>query len=461
MCGPASLSIALGRLGVYRSPPDIASQCKVTTRGITMTDLERDANRAPLISARVRRSSWAELRRLDGVAVLHVMENHFVAVDPRKAPDGQVRIYEPEKPMQWWPRAKLEEIWRGEAIEITRMPAAADANAGGACIDWVECYIDQGILAKDVDVAHYEFAFRNVGGKDLEIGDIHRSCGCMDHKLSQTRLAPGESAVISLSVDLRNTQGFMGHYAVVNTNDAACPKSVLKMSGGVPRARVLSSDIIHLEELPRGGKVAQQFYVADSLFNGFTIREVRFVPHGNSNINQHLTCVSTHERLGADAKDVSGFAVTARDYVVRLSFNATSQCPVGPFQGDVMVVLEADGVMTTHQVAVEGSIVHDVHSVPRLALIAVDAKGAGSATIQLRSRAKNEIRVAKMWLDNPDWLQVRRDGENGHGDSKYVITAQQSVIEAGAAPLQRNAYFELNDGSIVSVPVALFKPPHQ
>src|SRR5262249_19327555 len=122
---------------------------------------------------------------------------------------------------------------------------------------------------------------------------------------------------------------------------------------------------------------------------------------------------------------------------------------------------EADGVVRTHKVALEGRIVQDVHPVPSLALITVDPKGIGSATIQLRSHSQHAIAVVKMWSDSPQSLKVGRDSEAAAAERKYTITAQVSGIIPGDAPLQRTAFFELENGSVVSVPVALFRPPQQ
>jgi hypothetical protein len=464
MCGPASLSVALGRIGVNRLPVDVASACKVTAAGVALTDLERDANATGLVNARPGRLSWDELSRLDGVAVLFVNGNHYIAVDPRQAADGDVeagklRVYEPDRPAQWWAREQLETIWRGEALVLTRQPARVDEAQGGPCIDWDECFVDQGVL-RNTRHAHYRFSFRNAGTSELVIGEIQRSCGCSKHTVSQERLAPGQSAIIEAEVNLQGTEGYFHHYVTVQTNDAINPMSVLTMAGGVPRARVVSSDWIRLEDLPQGGTASKKFYVADPGFNGAKIREARFVPRGASGLEKHLSCSISHDLLGDDAKRASSsvFRATPRDYGVLLAFEASTACPAGPFQGEVKLVLEADGVVTTHKVDIEGTIVHDVHPVPRVALITVDREGSGSATIGLRSHSGKEVAVVKTWSNNPNSMKITpRIAEVGK--KEYLITAHEADVMPGAAPLQRAAFFELADGSVASVPVAVFRPP--
>ena len=464
MCGPVSLSVALGRLGINKLPADVASQCRVTSQGVALRDLEHVANSTRLVSACARRLTWEELSRLDGVAVLFVKGSHFLAADPRPAPPGAaetatVRIYEPARPVQQWTREKLEEIWGGEALVINRRAAGVDEVQGGACIDWEECFIDQGVL-RNTPRAHYRFSFRNVGSSELVIGEIQRSCGCSKQTLSQKRLAPGQSAVLEAEVDLHGTEGYFQHYVAIQTNDATSPLSILRMAGGVPRVRVLSSDVIRTEDLPQGGKASQRFYVGDPGFSGVKIREARFVPPSSSAIGKHLSCVVSYDLLGEEAQRVAvGFRARPSDYVVQLTFEASTVCPLGLFQGEVRVVLEADGIVTTHKVVIEGMIVLDVYPVPRVALITLDSEGTGRATIQLHSHLKKGVGVVRMWSDSPNSLKIQPKGQSRAAIGEYMITAQVSDVIAGAAPLQRAVFFELDDGSVRSVPVALFRPP--
>jgi len=464
MCGPASLSVALGRVGVFRLSSDIAAHCKVTSRGVSIADLERDANAIRTVHARIRRLRWDELCGVDGAAVLFVKGNHFLAVDPRRMPGEAetVRIYEPEKPMQPWTRQKLEKIWEGEALVITRRASSPDDNPVGSQADWDQCYIDQGVLT-NAPHAHYRFSLRNAGGSELVIGPIDKSCGCTKFTLSQERLAPGESAVIETEVDLQHIEGHFQHHLIVTTNDSLNPTSILRMAGGVAKARVLSSDLIHLGELPQGGRTTQKFYVGDPGYGGFKILKADFVSSGNAGTGTHLTSTITYDLLGEDAHHApSGFRAKPTDYVVQLAFEASSTCPLGLIQGEVKVVLEADGLVTTHTVALDGTIVRDVHPVPRVALITLDAKGFGSTTIRLNSHSNRKIEVVKTWSDSPNSLEIQlRKGDAQTLPGEFGITARISNLVAGSPPLQQIVSFEMADGSVVSVPVAVFMPPQK
>jgi hypothetical protein len=234
------------------------------------------------------------------------------------------------------------------------------------------------------------------------------------------------------------------------------------MAGGVPRSRVVSNDVIRLNDLPLGGRISREFHVADPGFRGFRIRETRFVAHGSARIGEHLSCSISHELIGEDAERVrslTGFRVKPSDYVVRLSLEASKACPLGPFQGEVSVVLEADDDLRTHKVVIGGTIVQDVRPVPRLALITLGPEDTGSATVQLHSYSKQDFRVVKTWCDSGNSLTIRPEGDSQAANSRYTITVHDSDMIAGAAPLKRAAFFELDDGFVVSVPVAVFRPP--
>lgn len=462
MCGPTSLTLALGRLGISESTDEIASRCTVTSRGVAFSDLEHAASLTHSITARIRRSNWDELRRLDGVAVLFVKGDHYVAADPREKPQDAtpaptMRIYEPHTPARWWTREELEAVWGGETLEIVRPAVSDDQPQGMARIDWQECFLDLGVV-KGTPQAQYRFSFRNVGSAELVIGKVERSCGCADHTVTSERLAPGESGFIDVRIDLGTTEGYFQQYLAVHTNDELCPISVLRMAGGVPRVRAISGDILRLEELPRGGKVLQTFYAADPGFRGVRIRETHFAPVGDSGLDGHLTCSITSKLVGDGPQRPGGFRVTPSDYAVQLSVEAGPNCPLGPFQGEVTVILEADGAVSTHKVLVQGTVVQDAHPVPRVALVTLDSNGTGNASIQLQRYSKRPVRIVKAWPDDPESLKLTIEVPSGAA-TRSTVSARLPGVVPGAAPLQRSAFFELDDGAVVTVPVSVFLPP--
>lgn len=467
ICGPDSLSVALGRLGVGMASAEIASHCRVTPYGVALTDLERAAADLPTVSAAATKLDWDGLKAVDGAAVLFVKGNHYVATDPREAPpDGAaaaaVRIYDREVPARWYSREELEKIWSGEALVVTKRPTPPDVP-DAARAAWDECYIDKGVL-KDTATASFSFSLRNEGGEDLAIEGTTASCGCIKHELSAKRIAPGESARIVADVNLNGREGYIQQYVTVKTNDPHRPVSHLRMACGVPRMQPVSSQAIRLEDLPQGGNVRREFAVADTGFNGIKIRDARFLLRQGSRSADGVSCSVSYEMIGDDAKKVSdriGFPASPGDYLIRLSFNADDACPAGPFEGDVVVTVEAGDSVVKHNVDIQGTIVQDVYSVPQMALIALgpDPESVGSAVIRLHSRANRKVAVTKAWSDGALPLEIRPQEGPKAGKNDYVVSVSMPELPTGTAPSNGTVMFELDENSVVSVPVTVFRPP--
>ncbi|HEY3319899.1 MAG TPA: DUF1573 domain-containing protein [Planctomycetota bacterium] len=459
LCGPYSLTMALWRLGVPASFRQLSSQCTVTSEGVLLTDLERVAKGISEVQARAERFDWENLRRLDGTAVLFVNGNHFVAVDPRESglQRNSVRIYEESKPARWLTRLELENVWHGETLSIRRVVSKAGGDA--PYIEWDSCLLDNGVQK---DHSHYCFSFRNVGRSDLVIGDIKKSCGCSAFKIASTRLGQGQASTIEADVDLRNSQGYFMHSLVVKTNDPTSPLCVLRMAGGVLRTRVLSAQRVNLEDLPQGSKLEKEFYVSDPGFEGFQVRHATFVASPNLTIFRHLRCsVSCSgvgdavHRIGSEA----GYKVAPEDYIIRLLVEADNDCPVGELRGEVNVVLSAAGSVSTHKVAVNGSIIADIHAVPGIALVTLNGRGEGTAIVRLGSHAKRGFSVLESWGSENVPMKLEFADEVKDGNWRVSVSISMPSLPAGAEPVESTAFFRINNGAILGLPVTVFRPP--
>jgi hypothetical protein len=296
----------------------------------------------------------------------------------------------------------------------------------------------------------------------LTIDAVKKSCGCASYTLTSRRLAPGQTGVIEAQVDLRGKEGYFLNHLLVRTNDATNPLSVLRMAGGVPKTRVLSVQRISLGDLPQGGKVMREFYASDPGFRGLTIRDVSFVPTAGPDLSGYLTCSLRYDLLGKEgqrAAQRSGYRGEPEDYVIRLALEASDQCPTGPFQGEVRVVARADDAVATHAVTIGGAVVRDVHPLPGVALITLDAAGVGSATVQLRSHGRRDFQIVETWVDTRLPVRVEPAGGTSPSGLKFVLSAVLPGVIAGTAPLESTAFFKLHNGTIVSVPISIVKPP--
>jgi len=69
LCGPMSLCNALGRLGINCCFEELARQCEVSSKGVTLRELQRVANGVEETKSAVKRLDWDGLKRLYGTAV--------------------------------------------------------------------------------------------------------------------------------------------------------------------------------------------------------------------------------------------------------------------------------------------------------------------------------------------------------------------------------------------------------
>lgn len=465
LCGPVSLSIALGRIGVSLTVEDIASHCQVTSEGVAFADLERAAKTLPEVSAKLRDLNWQQLRKLDCTAVLFVSKDHFVAVDPREVPRqdsklsaAMIRVYQPGQPAAWWDQERLEGIWEGRTLVLQRTVETTPAT--GPRIEWREVFIDQGILEAGVR-ARYRFSFRNIGQADLTLASGKASCTCVEHSLSHDRFAHGEEGFVDVTVDLGKSFGYLRQELFVESNDPQRPETELAMAAGLARSQVTSSEFISIKNVPQGGSASAEFYVADPGFNGVKIREATSSLQADPGIEGKLSNRISSRLIGKDASEVAyrtAFRVQPKDHAVTLTIEATELCPPGQFEYAVDLVLDADVGVLKKRVIVEGAVIPDVVAVPPVAVVVLKEDRKGTTTVSFRSHSNKTARIEKVWSDTEGLLTIEAVEEQNSLDGKYTITAIDREMIPGTPPVKRAAYFQLDNGSVVSVPVAIFCP---
>lgn len=72
-------------------------------------------------------------------------------------------------------------------------------------------------------VVKYDFVFKNTGSDTLEITKVKPTCGCTTAPLSSNRIAPGETAEISASLDTKKLKGTVKKSILIDCNDPISP----------------------------------------------------------------------------------------------------------------------------------------------------------------------------------------------------------------------------------------------
>lgn len=99
--------------------------------------------------------------------------------------------------------------------------------ASEARIEFINDYWDFGSIPIE-SVVKYDFVFKNVGSDTLVITKVKPTCGCTTAPLSSDRIAPGETAEISASLNTKKLKGTVKKSILIDCNDPINP--YLKLS---------------------------------------------------------------------------------------------------------------------------------------------------------------------------------------------------------------------------------------
>ncbi len=78
-----------------------------------------------------------------------------------------------------------------------------------------------------------EFRLRNAGDQALLLKPVRTSCGCTVGKLTQTRLEPGASTTLAVSLDTGTSRGRLVKSVLVPSNDPKTPLLEIKIQATV------------------------------------------------------------------------------------------------------------------------------------------------------------------------------------------------------------------------------------
>ena len=92
---------------------------------------------------------------------------------------------------------------------------------------------DFGERFADESPVEHRFRIRNEGDVSLLVSVRETTCGCAASELSAETLRPGESAELTVRINLKGRSGRQRHTVVLSTNDPKQPQAALTVEGGV------------------------------------------------------------------------------------------------------------------------------------------------------------------------------------------------------------------------------------
>lgn len=102
---------------------------------------------------------------------------------------------------------------------------------GGDTVDWGRT--TPGRLTREVGIV-------NIGTETLKIDRVEPSCGCTTAPLNKSTIAPGDTATMSVAVDLPGTSGRQTKHISIHSNDVAHPMIGLTLTAEVVRIITVS-----------------------------------------------------------------------------------------------------------------------------------------------------------------------------------------------------------------------------
>lgn len=232
---------------------------------------------------------------------------------------------------------------------------------------------------QNTEILTNSFTLINEGEAPLLIGRIRSGCGCMITRLGKDALAPGEAAVLTARLNLKNRSGKQFHRIMVESNDPDEPRFTLAVIGEAIASLEVIPDRIYWGNL----------YVSAAAEKSC---EIRFHERDESYINSAVT-------------PNKSFAVELTTLKPRRNYKLVIRTvpPLQPGRFETPVRLETDHPRyKTIEVPLIGRVVEDVYAIPDE--IYLDSKDGGPVTraVLVYSGVKTPFKILKVEPPLPD-----------------------------------------------------------
>lgn len=450
-CGPKSLMIALGRLGVPVEWARIEEIPVEPGKGTTLGELKQAALDLG-VGASARSLSWEELTGLGSAAICHVKGDHFVAVDPRESagpePRGaKLRVYDPDRVASWWTRGDFEKIWRGQCLVLEKKAAAAQ----GPRLEWDACYLDCGML-REVVAQDFEARLRNGGSEPLEVAITGTSCSCAEASLSATVLQPGESATLHAKINLQGRRGAFFQNVALRSNDPGLPQCRVFCSGAVLNTELLSTRKLHWGAVRPGQRSRREIFLTDPGDGRLEVAEATWTPTEESGYAMKASA----RRLTADwlaRRETKDGHLQPGDFVIELELTVAEDCAPRRIAGEVALRTNLPRPFDQFRVAVEGAVVNDLEASPAAVLLSDAALGGGAARVTIQSVLKRPVGVEKVLVKGE--LPVELEAPRQLSESSVELVVRRVAGRPAAADGEGSLVCHVRGGRTIEVPLVV------
>jgi uncharacterized Zn ribbon protein len=142
---------------------------------------------------------------------------------------------------------------------------------GGDTYDWGKANSTWLFLKKD-------FAITNVGNQDLQIYSVNPNCGCTTAPLSKNLLRPGDTAVLSVSVNISTYSGDIKKGVEIKSNDPLNPGKYLWLKAYILKPITLFPQYLNFSNMTINKESVAKIVISNSTDNPITVKKVTVYP---------------------------------------------------------------------------------------------------------------------------------------------------------------------------------------
>ena len=361
-CGHWAVLRACELMGVPASPGSVQARMPLRPEGHSLQDLAEALDSAGLASEGRKEGIEAFLAG-GGVRIVHLSDpDHFIVVT--KAGSKSVTYFDHQGRRQLMPLWRFAARWSGYVLHVRR-PQTAQAGffpppkPGVPRIEFNTLLIDKGDLVTGADCKKilFEFPFVNRGAGPLLLKKVHPGCSCLKALFPNKPLPPGGKGVVSLHYSINPSIRSFVHEAVVETNDPAFPRLVLRAAGNTDVLVTVSPSLATVGDVPWGSD--QRVFLVVR-YSGEEDFEMSRAIARHSAVKVHFeTSEELAERLALGAR-MPSLSASTRIIEIRIPTDR-----LGPFADEVTISTNIERFRKIH-IPVQARIVPPVVASPSL-----------------------------------------------------------------------------------------------
>ena len=158
-------------------------------------------------------------------------------------------------------------LHRGSSIRILIALAAMSVYCSAQQLQWeTEELKFSPAPTEAIVVAH--FKFKNTGNAEAQIASVNSSCSCTKVDWDKRSFAPGESGEITATFTIGVRTGLQEKVFLVESNDPAHPRTVLKMKVAIPEVVQLCPTFLFWSPT----EAPAQKEIGVKIMNGFPVK---------------------------------------------------------------------------------------------------------------------------------------------------------------------------------------------